>query len=279
VARKSVEAELAVAKAIAVQAGLGTIAPELLKLAKHTTVRLAPLPIVARIQSNEPIDRSYANASRELAVAGQLASRGAPAVRPTSPVDPGPYIEAGCVITLWEFVDGRTVRSDADAIIAARALKEVHHTLALIDADLPSFAAALDSCETILTDAELPAQSSDRLFLQRIYADLREELGRRELVCRQLHGDTHLGNVLITDAGALWMDLEAACTGPIEWDAVTLPSSTWPEFEDIAPDLMRLLKDLRRLSVTAWCWADLDRSAEVAEAAAHHLEALKARFD
>ncbi len=278
--RKPVEAEIAAARLVAERAGLGAIEPQVLKLAKHTSVRLAPLPIVARIQSSEPIDRAHASASRELTVASHLAARHAPSVRATALVEPGPYVENGCTITLWQLVEGRAVETDADALMAHRALMAVHQGLEDIDIDLPSFTVAVGLCESILSDpAELPLVSSEnRVFLERLYADLREELSRRELVCQPLHGDAHFGNVLMTNSGPLWMDLEAVCTGPREWDFLSLPSECWPEFGEFDSVLISLLADLRSLCVSVWCWADFDRSDEVAEAAIYHLDVLKARY-
>ena len=58
-----------------------------------------------------------------------------------------------------------------------------------------------------------------------------------------LHGDTHLGNVIIVgrDSGVIWMDLEAACIGPREWDVgVKLPAATWSEFGALDPALLSL---------------------------------------
>lgn len=217
-ARKSVEEELAATKVLVRRVGLEPIEPELIKLAKHTTVRLDPLPIVARIQSQGPVELSHVSASRELKVASHLATRDAPIVRPTSLVDPGPYVEGDCTITLWEFAEGRTAESDADALMAASALTAVHVALEDVAAGLPSFTLAVDSCANILSaPAELSfVPSSDRLFLERLYANLREELDRRELALRPLHGDAHLGNVLMNGAAARWVDLKAACTGPLE---------------------------------------------------------------
>ena len=272
--------ELSAAEALAARIGLGAVRPRLLKQAKHTTIRLCPLPIVARIQSaGLPVD-AYAGASREVAVATHVAARGAPTVRPAFEIDPGPHVEDGCVITLWEFVHGRRAKSQADALVAARALHAFHQALADVDADLPSFTAAIDSCAPILDNAasapRLP--QTDRHFLNRLYEDLRRDLRGRTLICRPLHGDPHLANAVMTKAGAVWMDLEAVCIGPLEWDVVTLPSVAWSEFDALDPGLMRLLKDLRSLCVATWCWADFDRSGEVAEAAVHHLDSLKARF-
>ena len=122
--RESVEAELAAAKAVAAKIGLGSIEPQILKLAKHTTARLAPLPILARIQSAASPDQAYANASREVTVAAHLSAHGAPAVRVARNIAPGPHVENGCVITLWDFLEGQPAQSDVDAAAAARSLRQ-----------------------------------------------------------------------------------------------------------------------------------------------------------
>jgi Ser/Thr protein kinase RdoA (MazF antagonist) len=164
--------------------------------------------------------------------------------------------------------------------MAAASLKKIHSALANLEADLPSFITKVESCETILKD---PAQAlelgaTDRLFLEELYAALRRDLNGVGGTWRPLHGDTHVGNVLVTGSGAIWMDLEAACVGPIEWDIVNLPIATWSEFAGIDLDLMRLFADVRSLCLAVWCWAEFDRSPETSEAAIHHLGNLKARF-
>jgi Ser/Thr protein kinase RdoA (MazF antagonist) len=118
----------------------------------------------------------------------------------------------------------------------------------------------------------------DRLFLERLYATLRGALNVPRGTWQPLHGDAHLGNVLVAESGAVWMDVEAACLGPIEWDVVNLPAARWSQFSGIDASLMRLFADVRSLCVAVWCWAEFDRSAATAEAATYHLGELKARF-
>ena len=278
--RQPLTTELTAAASAAAKAGLGVVTPEVLHLGDHTTVRLAPWPIVARIASGTSFDFSHESLARELAIAGHLASRGAPTVRPTTTPAPGPYLEDHCAITLWKFVDGRAVATEADEIAAAVSLQLVHRALADFDVRLPSFTTKVESCETILTNpAEAPKLGrDDRLFLEKLYATLREALNVPRGTWQPLHGDAHLGNVVIADAGAIWMDLEAACLGPIEWDVVNLPVATWSQFSGIDAALMRLFADVRSLCVGVWCWAEFDRSAATAEAAVYHLGELKARF-
>src|SRR5438270_13921422 len=96
--RKPIDAELNAAKVVAAKAGLDAVDPEVLRLAKHTTVRLAPHPIVARIRSGGSADDMREGLARELAIASQLAVHAAPTVRPSARVDAGPYLEDGCAI-------------------------------------------------------------------------------------------------------------------------------------------------------------------------------------
>ena len=146
---------------------------------------------------------------------------------------------------------------------------------------MPSFITKVESCHTILAN---PAEASklsrsDRLFLERLYATLRQTLNQIDAPWRPIHGDTHMGNVLVTDSAAIWMDLESACIGPLEWDVVNLPASTWSRFAGLDAALMRLFADVRSLCVAVWCWAEFDRSAASAEAAIYQLGELKARYD
>jgi Phosphotransferase enzyme family len=275
--RLPLETELAAAISAAATAGLCSVAPELLHLGNHTTVRLSPLPIVARIASGTSFDFSHESLAREIAIARHLAAEEAPSVRPAPAMFPGPYLENDCAVTLWEFVDGRAVDTGAEEAMAAASLQRLHAALATFDADLPSFITKVESCETILGNPiEAPRLGKDdRLFLERAYRKLREQLNGVRSVWQPLHGDAHLGNVLINGSGAIWMDLESACSGPLEWDVVSLPMATWPAFNGIDADLMRLLAEVRSLCVAVWCWAEFDRSEAAAEAAVHHLGKLK----
>lgn len=278
--RQPLKSELAAATMAAARAGLGFATPELLYLGNHTTVRLSPWPIVARIASGTSFDFSNGSLTLELAIGAHLASREAPSVRPATQVPAGPYFEMDCAVTLWEFVDGRTVATKDDEAMAVESLQQVHSALADVDVDLPSFVTKVESCETILTNPRQAPKlaANDRLFLIELYQNLRDELGGIGGEWRPLHGDTHLGNVLVTGSGATWIDLEAACLGPIEWDVVNLPVATWSRFSGLDEALMRLFADVRSLCVAVWCWAEFDRSAKTQEAAIHHLAQLRARL-
>ena len=280
-ARMSGREEVEAAKAVAVKLCIGPIQPIVVRLAKHTTIRLAPLPLIARVRSVFPPDQPSEDLARELLIARYLVSRQAPTIRPATDIDPGPHVENGCAMTLWEFMPHRAAGAKTDMQMAAQALQQFHEAFEPFDGALPSFTDAIAACKDILAvQAQTPKlEAGSRAFLNTLHARLHDELTRYSYKPMPLHGDAHLGNVLLTDAGAVWADLEATCSGPREWDVASLPETTWSEFDEIDPDLIRCLASLRSLCVAVWCWADYDRSPMMKEAANYHLRSLQSRFE
>ena len=127
--RTSVQQDVDAVRAVAKKLCLGPIEPTLVKLANHTTIRLAPLPLIARVRAIALHDHAGEDLARELSVAEHLVSRNAPTVRPATGIDPGPYFAAGCVMTLWAFMPHRAVKSNADRRLATLALQRWHVAL------------------------------------------------------------------------------------------------------------------------------------------------------
>ena len=278
--RATTSEELEAVAGVAAELGVGPVTPVVVSLAKHTVVRLAPLPLVARVRSTVGLGEARADLAHEVSVANYLAARHAPVVRTARSIDPGPHVRDRCTMTIWEFTPHRAVASDADAWLAARALRQFHEAFAPFGDALPLFTAAIDGCGDLAATSKWTPSlgAGDRQFLSRLYAQLREALSGYTYRSTPLHGDAHLGNALLTKAGAVWGDLESVCSGPREWDVACLPVSTWPAFDGVDLDLTRCLADLRSLCVAVWCWADYDRSLQVNEAAEHHLRSLRTRF-
>lgn len=271
--------DLAAARRLAARLGLGDVEPVVLKLAKHTTLRLGDLPLVARIQSSGPLDLAFETMDRELRVARHLARAGAPVIRPSDDPPPGPYREDGCVISLWAYANGRSVRDRTEALAAAAGLRRIHRALAGYEGHLPSFAEPIAGCRALLEDpSALHALAPpDRAFLEGRYRRAIARLPWDRLKLVPLHGDTHQGNVLVTDEGPIWCDFEAVCRGPLEWDLRSLKAAARSEFEGADPALLADLRQLGQVCVALWCWADAERSAEIRAAAQYHLACLKRR--
>jgi phosphotransferase family enzyme len=201
-------AAIAAAVALAGQLGLPDADPQLLSNKANLLVRLAPAPVVARVATLTAASRREPAAwlAREVAVAGYVAARGGPAVAPASTVLPGPYLEDGLAITLWEYVPPSPRR--AGAAEAGAALARLHHSAAGCRAELGYLTPARDQISDGLAalerDGILDSATIDALRTR--HARVLNELSTSgpSIV---LHGDAHPGNLIAptaAGAGSTW---------------------------------------------------------------------------
>jgi hypothetical protein len=125
----AVDAAIAVAEAH----GVRCEKPVVLREAWHVLVHLWPLPLVARVTSGAPgVDPD--DVERELAVARHAARAGAPVVRPSDLLPPGPHRHDGHTVVFWQYL---AQAGDLDAPAAGRGLHTIHDSLADYDGELP----------------------------------------------------------------------------------------------------------------------------------------------
>lgn len=264
------------ATAVAADLGLRCDRVVVLKDSRHTIVHLAPLPIAARV-SPLPLDNgAKRKLEREVAVGRHLAAKEAPALAPSVDPPPGPYCHQDVALSLWPLAAHRPAEeSDGDA--GARALRRVHEAVADFPGALPSFTEAIDAYSRRLSDRDaFPGLAQDdKVFLRREHDRIRARFESFADDAVALHGDAHLGNLLIADDGPRWIDLEAVCRGPVEWDLACLPEAALPAYGDWNRGLERILRRLRRLSVVLWCAVVDDPTVEQREAVDHRLRILK----
>lgn len=110
-------------------------------------------------------------------------------------------------------------------------------------------------------------------FVEAVFAADLERLASFQWREEPLHGDPHMGNVRITPDGPYWMDLEAACYGPLEWDLSALPSNLPLPYDR---ELLAVLRRLRRACVVTWCAVKPEPTIAEREAITHHLQVLRA---
>jgi aminoglycoside phosphotransferase (APT) family kinase protein len=249
---------LVAARAVAAAAGVRSTDARVLRDGINAVVHLAPAPVVARVATLTPVLRPPPLRSfrREVALAAALAAAGAPVVPPSDLVPPGPHRYAGLELSFWRYVRVRP-ETPSPAGVAA-ALTELHGHLARLPPDGEPLDTPLDDLAAFtrigrgwgVARPEL-ARLPDRV------AELRPRLAG-EVV--QLHGDAHPGNLLATDRGWLWTDLEDTCPGPRAWDLACLRTTSRldgraaldalpgaPSDAALAPWL-----ELRRLHAAAW---------------------------
>lgn len=276
-ARASLVDEIAAVRVICRELGLGEVTPTVLKAAHHTTLLIPPLMMVARVQSAEALDMARRGAVRELAVARHLARRGAPALAPLGDKLAGPYAAASSIVTLWPYVEHERTADEADAALAAATLDSVHQCLLNYHGKLPPYTRALDRCWDVLANGRVSTTlaDDDRDLLEAQYLRLRQEVEATASRWVPLHGDAHLGNLLLGRRGPIWTDFEDACLGPCEYDIAGLPSAAWLYFGNADQALIRRFANLKSVCVAVWCWAEIARSAEVREAAEFHLDRVR----
>jgi Phosphotransferase enzyme family len=204
------ESAVRAAVEVAAEHGLRSDDPLVLRDNWHVLVHLRPLPLVARVSSGLPYPEGppEEDVVRELEVASHAARAGAPVVRPSDLLDPGPHRHGGHVITFWQYVEPR---SEVEPEAAGQGLRAVHDALADFEGALPFL--HTDDLATITASLE---PSADVELLQEL--GLRQPAGRAQA----LHGDAHLANCL---PGPLWHDFETACRGPREFDLAALALS------------------------------------------------------
>ena len=259
--------------------GIECTRPRVLHDANNTVVHLAPAPVVAKVATTTIRPEAAASLEFEMSVATYLAPRGAPIAPPTSEPPPGPHDQSGFTITLWEFIASREEDSPQPADLAD-ALGRFHRAFQGYRSDLPSFRSYVERAGSVLHQPTLlPTLSDeDRRFLMSVYERAVPFLDSLETPAQPLHGDPHLdGNILLSARGPLFVDLEAACSGPVEWDLTSLGQDVAKAYPGANVNLARSLSSVRSLCVSTWCWMQPGRSPGVDEAARFHLRLLHQR--
>lgn len=213
------------AAAVALGSGLGLPAehPVVLSSRGNLLLHFAPAPVVARVATLTAWSRSdpFAWLAREVAVAGFVAQSGGPAVPPSKAVDPGPYLQDGFAISLWEYQPPDPAQPSAAEVGAA--LAGLHLVAAACPAELGYLTPARDQIADGLAALEraavLPAAAISALRARHEALLARLDSTSPAIV---LHGDAHSGNLLRGAGGWQWIDLEETCRGPAEWDLATM---------------------------------------------------------
>lgn len=239
---------VAASVAVAGQLGLPCDAPVVVADGYSVRVRLDPAPVLTRVVTLGRLLRGEPRPwmHREVEVSRYLTAQGAPVVPPWD--TPGPYQGGGLDVTLWTWLEPQA--GSVPPSIFGPMLNDLHEVLAEFDADLPVLVGPL-------TDIASALDVSDNQVLHEaaaVLVPLAHSWPRRPL-----HGDAHTGNMLLTQAGPLWMDFEDVCVGPIEWDLASRTLSD--DYVDAYPapvdhDRLEDCRGLRRLQILAGILTD-----------------------
>lgn len=205
---------------------------------------------------------------REAALAAYSAARGGPVIPPVGePITLGDF-----TVSAWHFREADSCPQDD--VAAARALAELHRSLVGAPGDLPSLGLRFREVRHLLDDKVATAALSARgrgALLQAL-ASVSDDVGADEIV---LHAEPHDGNRMTTAGMVVYFDLEAACTGPLEWDLAYLAegvaAAVWPDHDRSRCARLRVGVSA---CVSAYCWRHVTarpNDAEMLWHAQHHL--------
>ena len=195
----------------------------------NVLVHLKPAPVVARVMTGTALlhDDAEQWLSREVAVGTFLAERTDLVVPPSDILPPGPHERDGLWMTLWKFVPHDEQAPPPEPRELGRSLRLLHAALADFPGDLAPLSDVRDWLARLLAELRpsppLTQRDIDRLRFE--LDALTPAVFESSLPAQALHGDASMSNLLRTDGGLVWNDLEDVCAGPVAWDIAGLVAS------------------------------------------------------
>jgi len=267
---------VAAVRSIASALGLRVDDAVILHASNRLAVRLLPCDVLARVAYMA----HQAGAEFEVEVARRLAAIGSPVAALEPRVEPRAYVCDGFVITLWTYYEPVAPRDIAPAEFA-QALARLHTGLRQLDLPVPHFtdrvAEALQLIDNRALTPELAA--ADRELLGNTLHELRRAIVNRGAAEQVLHGEPHPGNLLRTQHGLLFIDLETCCRGPVEFDIVHAAEGVSNFYPDVDQDLLRECRVLMLAMITTWRWDRDDKLPNGRQLAIEWLSEVRAALD
>jgi hypothetical protein len=211
-----IQRAMAAASSIATALKLPVDSASVLHDSNKLTLRLSPCDVVARVAH---VGQEVAQF--EVGLACRLAEEDCPVAALEPRVKARVYERDEFAITLWTYYhpapQGIAPAEYADA------LSRLHAGMREIDLPAPHFTDRVaEAQQLVATRDRTPALAdTDRELLGNTLRRLRRAIADRGAAEQLLHGEPHPGNVLKTESGPLFIDLETCCRGPVEFDPCT----------------------------------------------------------
>ncbi|MBK9546935.1 MAG: aminoglycoside phosphotransferase family protein [Dehalococcoidia bacterium] len=252
------QAQAAVEAAKSVASALGLRAEDAIVLhnSNRIAVRFLPCDVLARVG---PARTHGADFGFELEVSRRLAASGAPCGEPDPRVAPRTYERDGFAITFWTYYE--PVSPETSPPDFAQALHRLHAGLRKMTLPTPHFTDRVAEAQSLVGDPVLTPElrAADRELLANALRTLRTAVVQRGSKEQLLHGEPHPGNLLNTRDGPLFIDLQTACRGPVEFDVAHAPEAVSAHYPNLDTELVDQCRLLKLAMVAAWRW---DRNDE-----------------
>jgi aminoglycoside phosphotransferase (APT) family kinase protein len=247
--RSEVRRAVAVARSTVSALGMPVEHAVVVNNSNNLAVRLLPCDVLARVA---PVGRHLAEF--EIDLAQRLARARCPVAVLDPRVAPQVYERDGFVLTFWRYYE--TERSgEASPDAYAKALARLHAGMRTLDVGAPHFTDRVDAALRVVVRPDGGSSAldeTDRRLVGDALRALRRSITERGAREQLLHGEPHPGNVLMTDEGVLFIDLETCCRGPIELDLADVPEAVSDRYPGLDPDLLVDCRGLVLAMVAAW---------------------------
>lgn len=247
------QAQAAVEAAKSVASALGLRAEDAIVLhnSNRIAVRFLPCDVLARVG---PARTHGADFGFELEVSRRLAASGAPCGEPDPRVAPRTYERDGFAITFWTYYE--PVSPETSPPDFAQALHRLHAGLRKMTLPTPHFTDRVAEAQSLVGDPVLTPElrATDRELLANALRTLLTAVVQRGSKEQLLHGEPHPGNLLNTRDGPLFIDLQTACRGPVEFDVAHAPDAVVAHYPNLDTELVDQCRLLKLAMVAAWRW-------------------------
>ncbi|MFG1618354.1 phosphotransferase enzyme family protein [Nonomuraea wenchangensis] len=271
------EVSRAVAAARSVASSLGLTADDAIVLqdSNKLTLRLLPCDVVARVAAVAPVAQQVAQFEVELAQ--RLVESGCPVAALDPRVEPGVHERDGFLVTLWTYYEPGSSR-EISPVEYAKALERLHAGMRELDFPAPHFMDRVEHAQRLVASHDLTPElaDADRELLDDTLRSLRRVIGERGGAEQLLHGEPHPGNVLSTENGLLFIDLETCCRGPVEFDLAHAPDEVGEHYSGVSPDLLRECRALVLAIIATWRWELGDQLPDGRRLGAEWLDQIRA---
>ena len=264
----------AVAAATSTASALGLRADEatVLHVSNRLALRLLPADVLARVALP-----THEAAAFEIELAARLAATDSPVALLDPRVAPRVYERDGFTITLWTYYAPRTARELSPAEYAD-ALSRLHVGMQHVDVTTPHFSDRVREAQLLVGSRDRTPElgDADRDLLVNTFSRVMPVIAGRGAAEQLLHGEPHPGNVLNTKDGPLFIDLETACRGPVEFDLAHVPEDVSECYAGVDQALLDVCRVLVLAMVAAWRFDPEDRFPGREQAARELLAAVRA---
>jgi aminoglycoside phosphotransferase (APT) family kinase protein len=271
VRRSDRERAVAAARSTASAQGLDVDEAIVVNDSNKLTVRLLPCDVIARVA---PVADQVARLEVELA--RRLAATKSPVAALEPRVEPLVHERDGFVVTLWTYYEPVGTAAVSPAAYA-NALQQLHAGMRTVDVTVPHFTDRVAQARRLVASpARTPALAdADRDLLSDTLGRLTRAIRDRGRAEQLLHGEPHPGNLIATNEGPVFVDLETCCRGPVELDLAHVPEAVRERYPDVDYGLLGDCRVLVLAMVAAWRSDASDELPDGRRAARELLNALR----